>query len=114
MTIERQTTAIACGGAGFKSVFVQGVLSAFEANELRLAAYGGSSSAALPAALAAAGVINDAGPEIWTQARDLLTLPKNSMSDVSLAAISAAKPTLLARLFEPSAPRFCIATTTVH
>lgn len=114
MTIDQRQTAIACGGTGFKSVFAHGVLSALESHGFRAAAYAGSSLAALPAACAAAGEAASAGITFWLRGLDLLQLPGNGMSDLTLDRIAEMTPIVAGALFEPDSPRLCIATTAIH
>lgn len=114
MTIDQTKSAIACGGTGFKAAFAHGVLSALESHGFRAAAYAGSSLAAIPAALAAAGEAASGGVHFWLRDLPMLDLPGNSMSDIALAQIRQESPRLRKRLFAPRAPRLCIATTSVH
>jgi hypothetical protein len=113
--LDLTQTAIACGGTGFKAAFVHGVLTALEAHGIRAAAYGGSSLAAVPAALAATGEAETRGVAHWVDSLALLELPGNGMSDYALAQIKAALPGLRTRLFAARhAVRLCIATSSVH
>jgi hypothetical protein len=114
MNIDLQRTAIACGGAGFKSVFAHGVLTALESHGFRAAAYGGSSLAALPTVCAAAGEAEKAGVTFWLRGLDLLQLPGNGMSDLTLNRIAEMAPIVSPKLFTPDSPRLCIATTATH
>ncbi|MCC6791547.1 MAG: hypothetical protein IT336_07685 [Thermomicrobiales bacterium] len=114
MTIDPQRAAVACGGAGFKSVFAHGVLTALESHGFRAAAYGGSSLAALPAVCAAAGEAEKAGITFWLRGLDLLHLPGNGMSDLTLDRIGEMAPIVESKLFQPGAPRLCVATTAIH
>jgi predicted acylesterase/phospholipase RssA len=115
MPIDMRVTGIACGGIGFKGVFVHGVLSVFEAHGFRAAAYAGASMAVLPAVRAAAGVASSDGIEPWLRALEMLKLPDNGMSDVVIADITAIRSVIAkTRLFSADAPRLCIATSAVH
>ncbi|MGD2048310.1 MAG: hypothetical protein PVH03_02385, partial [Chloroflexota bacterium] len=57
--------AIACSTGGFKSVFLHGVLSAFESAGFRAGAYGAASSSVLPAAAAAIGQVDVLSLDYW-------------------------------------------------
>src|SRR4051794_39351800 len=114
MKIDKTSAAIACGGTGFKAAFAHGVLSALESHGFGVAAYAGASLAALPAALAAVGEASAAGIQLWLRALELLGPPANGMSDLALAQIAQALPTLRERIFAPNSPRLCVATTSVH
>lgn len=114
MPINPETTAIACGGAGYKAAFANGVLAAFETHGVRVAGYAGSSAAALPAAAAAAGNVAEHGTELWLRAMELLALPGNGMSDVLLAAIAALRPGVAPAFAPRAGVRLCIAASAVH
>jgi predicted acylesterase/phospholipase RssA len=114
MTIDQRQTVIACGGTGFKAAFAHGVLSALESHGFRAAAYAGSSLAAIPTACAAIAEAENTGIQLWLEAFEVLDLPGNGMSDLSLSQIAKIDPLLQAKLFAPEAPRVCIATTAVH
>src|SRR4051812_6625743 len=106
MTIDMKTTAIACGGIGFKGAFAHGVLSALETHGFRAAAYAGASMTALPAMRAAVRIASSTGVGPWLQGLETLRLPDNSMSDFVLADVATFRPLIAKkRLFSKDAPR---------
>lgn len=109
----REGVAIACATGGFKSVFLQGVLAAFETAGFQAQAYGAASSSVPPAAAAAVGRAAELGVTFWLAGLEILAQPGNGMSEMVLAGIRAASPMLRPLLFQPEAPRFLVAANAV-
>jgi hypothetical protein len=105
--------AIACSTGGFKSVFLHGVLSAFEKAGLKAGAYSAASSSVLPAAAAAIGQVNVLGLEHWQAGQRLKGQPGVGMSQVVLSGIAETSPWICQHLFQPGSPRFVIAASAV-
>jgi hypothetical protein len=102
------TIAIACGSGGYRTVFIHGVLSAFEEAGLRADAYAGTSASTLAAASAATATSRSVGVDYWHHGLLLKDTVENGMSDVSKITIAEKAPELIPLLFAPDAPRFFI------
>lgn len=100
--------AIACGSGGYRTVFIHGVLAAFEAAGLRAQAYAGTSASTLAAAAACIGEARAIGVEYWQYGLALKQTAQNGMSDVSLTTIAEKKAFIMAGLFAAEAPRFIV------
>lgn len=100
------TLAIACGSGGYRTVFIHGVLSAFEAAGLRADAYAGTSASVLAAAGAAVGMSNKIGVDYWKRALAIKQTAEFGMSTVMLTCIAEQAPAITEKLFQPDAPRF--------
>lgn len=109
-----QSLAIACSAGGFKGVFVHGVLSSLETAGVHADAYAAASSSVFPSICAAIGQAGAVGLRYWHSALETLRLPGNGMSEVVLRSIDESGPALFNLLFQPGAPRFCIATSAVE
>ncbi len=105
--------AIVCGSGGFRTVFIQGVLSAFESAGLRADAYAGTSASATVAAYAAIGQSNISGINYWKESIDLKRQPGKGMSDVMFAILRDWGAPLRATLFDPGMPRFFVPASAV-
>lgn len=106
--------AIACAAGSFRGAFVQGVLSAFEENEVRADAYAAASSSILPAAMAALGRVHQlGGAEYWKLGLNYLREPERGMSELNLAAIAQYSALLRNGLFKSDVSRFVIAASAV-
>jgi len=103
---------LACSAGGFKGVFVHGVLSALEAAHVHADAYAAASSSVFPTICAAIGQADEVGLRYWRSALQTLKQPGNGMSEVVLQSIAESNH-LLRELFQPSVPRFFIATSAV-
>lgn len=84
--IENDRLAIACASGGFKAIFVQGVLSAFESANIKADAYAAASASVFAAAWAAIGKARG-GVDYWLEGLKIYQ-QTNSMSQVSLGGIS--------------------------
>lgn len=107
------TTAIVCGGGGYRTVFIQGVLSALEDGHLRADAYAGTSASGIVAASAAIGESRTIGLDYWRASADLKARATNGMSEVMFAIIREWGPFIKERLFKPNTPRFFIPASAV-
>ena len=105
--------AIACSVGGFKSVFLHGVLAAFEEGGFRAAAYAAASSSVLPAAFAAVGKTRELGLKHWIDGLQIIEERGRGMSDLVLAGIEKAAPVVSELLFKDQSPRFLIAACAV-
>lgn len=104
---------IACGSGGYRTVFIHGVLNAFEEADFRADAYAGTSASVLVAAGAAVGKKVQYGVGYWQYGLDLKQTAENGMSDVSLTTIAEQIPILAPHLFAPDAPRFIVPVSAV-
>ncbi len=100
--------AIVCGSGGYRTVFIHGVLSAFETAGFRAQAYAGTSASVLAAAGAAVGLSNSFGVAYWKRALDIKSGAEHGMSTVMLTCIVEQSPSIKEKLFQPDAPYFCI------
>lgn len=105
--------AIACGSGGYRTVFIHGVLSAFEAAGLRADAYAGTSASVLAVASAAIGESQLVGVDYWQHGLALKEVVANGMSDISLTTIAEKSPALLQKLFLSESPRFFVPVSAV-
>ncbi|HET6443485.1 MAG TPA: hypothetical protein VFI27_02805 [candidate division Zixibacteria bacterium] len=105
--------AIACSVGGFKSVFLHGVLAAFEEGGFRAEAYAAASSSVLPAAFAAVGKTRELGLKHWIDGLQIIEERGRGMSDLVLAGIEKAAPVVSNLLFKDQSPRFLIAASAV-
>lgn len=106
--------AIVCGSGGYRTVFIHGVLSAFESAGFRAEAYGGTSASGLIAAAAAIGHCNHIGTDYWQKALALKFTAERGMSDVMLAGIAEWSPLITSHLFQPHIPRYVIPASWVN
>lgn len=114
MTNEpRRKVAVACASGSFKGAFVHGVLSAFEAAGLPVAAYGAASSTVLPAGYAAVGQARAAGVDYWLAGSRARQTVGGGMSALVQGSIRYAQPALVPALFAPGRPRLLVATSAV-
>ncbi len=109
----QKVCAVCCMSGGYKSVFTQGVLQAFEEHGFRAAAYAGCSSSALIAAFAACGRESRHDLSMWHIGYQMSLTRGNSQSEAMLDAIRGAAPELFSHLWRPSSSRLLIATTLV-
>ena len=105
--------AIVCGSGGYRVVFIQGVLSVFEAEGLRGDCYGGTSASGLAAACAAIGQTNTVGVDYWRKALAFKQTVERGMSDVMLAIIDEWSPMVKERIFLEESPRYIIPASAV-
>ena len=108
-----KSTAIACASGGFKAVFVQGVLSAFEAAEVKADAYAAASASVFATAWAAIGKARESGINYWLEGWKIYQQTK-SMSQVSLGGISFFMANSDKNFWSSSKSKFYIATSAVN
>lgn len=101
------TRVIVCGSGGFRTAFIHGVLSAFQAANFRADAYAGTSASAVSAAYAAVGQLAH-DVEYWKQSIDLKHQTNGGMSEVMFAILRDWSAPLKAHLFQTDAPRFFV------
>ena len=101
-------TAIVCGAGGYRTVFIHGVLSAFEDEGFRVDAYGGTSAAGLTSVAASVGMCNVIGSEFWLRVLERKYTAERGMSDVMLANIEEWSAPLQAEFFRGDVPRYII------
>lgn len=99
--------AIVCGSGGFRTSFIQGVLSALQAANFRADAYAGTSASAVSAGYAAVGQLA-ANVDYWKQSIDLKHTSAGGMSEVMFTIIRDWGDHLKTSLFQPDAPRFFV------
>lgn len=109
---SNQSLAIACASGSFKTTFVHGVLSAFEQVGLKADAYATASGSVIPTGWAAIGQINQLGIEYWLDGLELLNQGRGLSQTVKEGIVRFRKP-ICDRVFLPSSPNFCIATSAV-
>lgn len=106
--------AISCMSGGYKSVFTQGVLTAFESNGFYACTYAGCSSSALIASLAACGKIQQLGLSLWTDGLKISNIEGNSQSNAILHSIDIIYPIVKEQLWNENSNRLIIATSYVN
>ncbi|HEX4273139.1 MAG TPA: hypothetical protein VHZ32_17235 [Rhizomicrobium sp.] len=102
--------AIAISSGGFRGVFAQGVLSAFE-GRIAADAFGCASSSVVSGTLAAIGRSRSHGLDYWQRAA--AKSETMGMSDVILTSIAEHDPDIRAAAFRPGSPRLLIAVSRV-
>lgn len=104
--------AICCMPGGYRGIFVQGVLNAFETRGIRADAYSACSSSVLIAAYAAFGKVKTLDLSLW---KDGYRLSKEDadQSRAMLNSIQSLAPDIKANLWEAGASRFLIAASRV-
>ncbi len=105
--------AIVCGGGGYRTVFIQGVLGALEEGGLRAQAYAGTSASGIVAASAAIGESRKIGLDYWRASADLKARAADGMSEVMQTIIREWGPFIKSRLFLTDTPRFFIPASAV-
>ena len=105
--------AIATTSGGYKSVFIQGVLSAFEEKGFYASAYGSCSSSAMVTALATVKKLSDFPLSTWYNGYKISQQEHMSQSDAAYHAINRIYPLIKNEIFE-SDKRFLVATSFVH
>ena len=93
------SVAIACASGSFKTIFVHGVLSAFEQANIKADAYASASGSVLATAWAMIGKAREAGVNYWLEGLEIYRQTK-SMSQVCLGGISYFKANGGKQLFE--------------
>ena len=104
--------AIATTSGGYKSAFVQGVLSFFEEMEFLASAYASCSSSAMVVALAAVKKIKDFPLSVWYEGYKLSQQENKSQSDAAFYAIDLIYSKIEKEIFEIK-KRFLVATSFV-
>ena len=110
--INNNSMAIACASGGFKTIFIHGVLSAFEEANIKADAYASASGSVIPSAWAAIGKARESGMKYWLEGLKVHHQTK-SMSQVCLGGISYFYDRGGQQLFELNQPDFYIATSAV-
>ncbi len=110
--INNNLMAIACASGGFKTIFIHGVLSAFEEANIKVDAYASASGSVIPSAWAAIGKARESGMKYWLEGLKVHHQTK-SMSQVCLGGISYFNAQGGQQLFELNQPDFYIATSAV-
>jgi len=100
--------AIACGSGGYRTVFIHGVLTAFENAQIRATAYGGTSASVLATASAAIGKADLVGVDYWIYALEIKQQSTIGMSEVTQTTVADKAPMITAELFNDDAPRFVV------
>ncbi|MCK5149152.1 hypothetical protein KAR48_20525 [bacterium] len=106
--------AIASMSGSFKSIFVHGVLTAFEKNKLHASAYAASSCSVMPTSMAAIGQLSSLSIEIWFEMLKVLEVSGTSMSHTALLGIQKSSPILKKHLFKRETARLLIACSFVN
>ncbi|PLX21629.1 MAG: hypothetical protein C0597_03130 [Marinilabiliales bacterium] len=104
--------AIAGTSGGYRSVFIQGVLSAFEEKCFFANAYGSCSSSAMVIALATVKKLKNLPLKIWYDGYKLSQQENRSQSDAALFAIDSIYPMVEKEIFD-TANRFLVNTSYV-
>lgn len=108
-----KNNAVSCMSGGYKTIFTQGVLAAFEDNEFIAEAYAGCSSSALIASYAAFGKIREFDISLWTDGLKISKIEGNSQSNAIIHSITKTFPVIRKELWLPVARRLLIATSYV-
>ena len=105
---------IACAAGSYKSVFVHGVLAAFEEASFRAQVYGACSSSAVPAAFASIGEVSKLhGSSYWKNAYSDYVQCNYDISKAILESLPIAVESLIGKLFLETAAEFAIAVSAV-
>ena len=108
-----RSLGVACASGGFRGVFVQGVLAAFEAAGLKANAYAASSVGVFPAAAASVGRASELGLSSWQGALNALRRSGGQMSAVVDWLTDGLLNGLRDSLFKPGVPRLLVAASQV-
>lgn len=109
---EMNDWAICCMSGGYKNVFAQGVLKAFEDNGVRAKAYAACSSSALIAAYAAFNKVGALNLSLWSDGY-AVSQAEGNQSGAMLQSIERLSAVIKEHLWEPQASRLLIATSRV-
>ena len=104
--------AICCMSGGYKSVFTQGVLRAFEDREFRAQAYAACSSSVLIAAFAACGKLKTLDLSLWKDGYST-SQREGNQSEAMLRSIQQLSTEIKNNLWLPESSRFLVATSRV-
>ena len=110
--VKKNSIAIACASGSFKTVFVHGVLSAFEETNIKVDAYASASGSVLAAAWAMIGKAREVGVDYWLKGLEIYRQTQ-SMSQVCLGGISYFKNNGGEGLFESNRAKLYIAASAV-
>lgn len=97
---------------GYKSVFIQGVLTAFENSNFIVDAYASCSSSSIIAAFASFGKIKDLDLSLWNEGNKIANIEGNSQSNAILNSIDKLFPTIEKNIFQTQ-NRYLVATSFV-
>lgn len=109
---KKYDLAICCMAGGYRNAFAQGVLKAFEENDIRAGAYASCSSSALIAAYAAFGKIRQLDLSLWKEGYAVSQRDGNQ-SGAMLHSIQLLLPEIAESLWQPTTSRLLIATSLV-
>ena len=112
LEIKGNSVAIACASGSFKTVFVHGVLSAFEEANIQVDAYASASGSVLAAAWAMIGKAREVGVDYWLKGLEIYRQTQ-SMSQVCLGGIYYFKNNGGEQLFESNRAKLYIAANAV-
>lgn len=104
--------AICCMPGGYRGIFVQGVLNAFETRGIKADAYSACSSSVLIAAYAAFGQVKMLDLSLWKNGYRI-SREDADQSRSMLTSIRSLSPDIKVNLWEPGASRFLIAASLV-
>lgn len=107
-----QTNAVCCTSGGYKNVFAQGVLKAFNDNSFQAGVYASCSSSALVSAFAACRQINELDISLWEEGYEI-SQREGNQSQAMLSSIDKLYQTLNDNLWLPSSSRFLVAVSKV-
>lgn len=106
--------AISCMSGGYKSVFTQGVLTAFESRDFFANTYAGCSSSAIITSLAACGKVQLLDLSLWTEGLKISSIEGNSQSNAILHSLDKLYPVVENQLWGETSARLVIATSYVN
>lgn len=111
---SKQTIAISCTSGGYKNVFSQGVLKAFEERGIRAEAYAACSSSVLIAAYAAFGAVAPVGLSLWEDGLRISRTNGNTQSQAMLYSIGQTQASIRKELWKPGTSRLLVAVSHVR
>ncbi len=107
-----KSKAISCMSGGYKSVFTQGVLTAFENSNFIVDAYASCSSSSIISAFASFQKIKDLDLSLWIEGNQIANLSGNSQSNAILNSINKLLPIIERNIFNRQ-NRYLVATSFV-
>jgi predicted patatin/cPLA2 family phospholipase len=113
MENERTKLAVCCMSGGYRGVFVQGVLCAWEEVGMRADAYAACSSSTFPASFASFGRVRDLGFSPWLNGYEISGREGNSQSNAIYYGLQNYFPAAREHLWRPDTGRFLLATSFV-
>lgn len=105
--------AICCMSGGYRGAFIQGVLAAFEEEQIRANAYASCSSSVLIAAYAAFGKVRELDLSVWRDGYAISRIEGNSQSEAMLHSIHTLFPIIKEYLWEQDSRRLFITVSRV-